>query len=239
MDDFKLNEEITGADKKEQGDAAGVADALKAAQNSAAEVLRSAQNSGADAAPATEKVVEVAVAEPVSYIKTDDKWKDLLSDLQKEVESELKKANDTVTELLETEKKKAADTVEKELTEKLENLKKEKDVQIEKLTAENEELKKGFDAKKDELKEEIDKEASAKQEAEIASLKAQYEQQIDSIQNANREKLQAMRKEMDGYKEQIETLMLHIDDPFVLQEIQNGKQAGGEAADTAENKETE
>ena len=31
---------------------------------------------------------------------------------------------------------------------------------------------------------------------------------------------QASAREIDHYKEQIEVLMLHIDDPFILQEIQ-------------------
>ena|GEM_PF-933918 len=231
MDVLKLDKEVSGDVQQAEKEAvpvnsaAAAVEAMKAAQNNTAA-------SAGKAAEATEETA--AVKEPTDYVKTDDKWKSMLADLQKEVEGQLKKANDTVTELLETEKKKAADAVEKELTDKLEKLEKEKNAEIERLTKENDELKKGFEAKKDEVRAEVEKEAAEKHDAELASLKAQYEQQIDTVQNANHDKLQAMRKEMDGYKEQIETLMLHIDDPFVLQEIQSGKQAGAEASDNKE-----
>ena len=221
MDEIKVTDEGTGksGNMTEISSAAAAVEAMKASQNQA---VVNASDSKDEASQETSEV-------PAGYVKTSDKWKGMLADLQKEVEDELKKADETVTELLESEKKKAADAVKKELTEKLETLEKEKNAEIERLTKENEELKKDFDAKKDEVRAEVEKEAAEKQEAEIASLKAQYEQQLAGIQNTNHDKLQAMRKEMDGYKEQIETLMLHIDDPFVLQEIQNPAKAPGQA----------
>ena len=51
-------------------------------------------------------------------------------------------------------------------------------------------------------------------------MKNLYDEQLAEVQEAFREKTAGFRKEIDHYKEQIEVLMLHIDDPFVLQEIQ-------------------
>ena len=66
------------------------------------------------------------------------------------------------------------------------------------------------------------KDAVAKEahEAELEKMKNLYDEQLAEVQEAFREKTAGFRKEIDHYKEQIEVLMLHIDDPFVLQEIQ-------------------
>ena len=68
-------------------------------------------------------------------------------------------------------------------------------------------------------------------------MKTLYAEQLDEVQVAFRDKMAALRKEIDQYKEQIEVLMLHIDDPFVVQEMQM-KQAEAERQAEAE-KETE
>ena len=57
-------------------------------------------------------------------------------------------------------------------------------------------------------------------EAELEKMKKLYAEQLDEVQAAFKDKIAALRKEIDQHKEQIEVLMLHIDDPFVLQEMQ-------------------
>ena len=64
------------------------------------------------------------------------------------------------------------------------------------------------------------KDSKEAHEAELEKMKNLYDEQLAEVQEAFREKTAGFRKEIDHYKEQIEVLMLHIDDPFVLQEIQ-------------------
>ncbi|MCR5418457.1 MAG: hypothetical protein K6E84_06035 [Lachnospiraceae bacterium] len=199
------------------------------------EAVDTQESTAAESTTGIQSAADAVEAMKASAVPTGgiELWKSVLDGLKDEMDKRLSKADETVTELVESEKKKAADAVAEEMQAKLDALEKEKDEQIEALTKENEELRQGFDAKKDELTEQIEKEFTQKQEAEVASVKAQYEQQIQSLNDANHDKLQAMRKEIDGYKEQIETLMLEIDDPFVLQQIQSGAATSADAAPEA------
>ncbi|MBR4760463.1 MAG: hypothetical protein IK078_10005 [Lachnospiraceae bacterium] len=176
-------------------------------------------------------------AEVSSVVKISNKWKDIMTGLQQELEEQIEKADKDSKAAVQAERDSAAARIEKETTaikeqlekehaDEIKKLTEEKDSEIDRLTKENEELKATLEKEKEEIRKQVEQENSE-------LIKSQYEQQIDSIQTANREKLAAMRREMDGYKEQIETLMLHIDDPFVLQEIQSGIPAQAPKAEEA------
>ena len=115
----------------------------------------------------------------------------------------------------------------KEFAEKEADMSKAHEEETKKLTAEKEEAEKKLEEQHaQELKELTEKyEAELKDskeahEAELEKMKNLYDEQLAEVQEAFREKTAGFRKEIDRYKEQIEVLMLHIDDPFVLQEIQ-------------------
>ena len=149
--------------------------------------------------------------EDAVYIEPGMAWRKTLKSLEEEIEKELGKAN----------------AVAKEFAEKEADMSKVHEEETKKLTAEKEEAEKKLEEQHaQELKELTEKyEAELKDskeahEAELEKMKNLYDEQLAEVQEAFREKTAGFRKEIDHYKEQIEVLMLHIDDPFVLQEIQ-------------------
>lgn len=167
------------------------------------------------------------VEEDVVYIEPGMAWRKTLKSLEEEIEKELGKANAVVADVIAKEKAKCKDAVAKEFAEKEADMSKAHEEETKKLTAEKEEAEKKLEEQHaQELKELTEKyEAELKDgkeahEAELEKMKNLYDEQLAEVQEAFREKTAGFRKEIDHYKEQIEVLMLHIDDPFVLQEIQ-------------------
>ena len=141
--------------------------------------------------------------EDAVYIEPGMAWRKTLKSLEEEIEKELGKANAVVADVIAKEKAKCKETAEKEEAEK--KLEEQHAQELKELTEKYEaELKDGKEA----------------HEAELEKMKNLYDEQLAEVQEAFREKTAGFRKEIDHYKEQIEVLMLHIDDPFVLQEIQ-------------------
>lgn len=132
------------------------------------------------------------------FIEVGTAWKETLQKLESEIEKELGKANAAVSDVIAREKEKCKADAEKEFKqvneEKMAALKKEHEKEIESLKSDH--------------------------TIELEKMKNLYEQQLNEAAESFRERNQQLRKEMDRYKEQIEMLMLHIDDPFVMQEIQ-------------------
>lgn len=128
------------------------------------------------------------------FITAGQEWRKTMKLLEREVEKELGRANDMINDVLAKERAKCRETLQKEFAEKEKQIRKEYEDEAEVL-------------KKD-------------HEAELEKMKKLYHEQLDEVQDAFRDKMAALRKEIDQHKEQIEVLMLHIDDPFVLQEIQ-------------------
>ena len=164
--------------------------AAKAMQTNDAEAVQEATEKE------TEK--ETAPEKETVFIEVGTAWKETLQKLESEIEKELGKANAAVADVIAKEKEKCKADTEKEY----------KQVYEEKMAACKEEHEKELEALKSEHTIELEK------------MKNLYEQQLNEAAESFRERNQQLRKEMDHYKEQIETLMLHIDDPFVLQEIQ-------------------
>lgn len=130
----------------------------------------------------------------VIHITPGVEWRKAMKAVEDEVEKELAKANAVINDILAKEKAKVKETLQKEFAEKEKQL-------IAEHEQETEELKK-------------------EHEAELEKMKKLYAEQIDETAEAFKDKMAALRREIDQHKEQIEVLMLHIDDPFVLQEIQ-------------------
>ena len=143
-------------------------------------------------------------------------WRKAVQMLEEEMEKELSRANQTVADVIEKEKNSCRSVVDAEYAQKMDDLKKEQKDALDKQQQEYEEK---LDAQKKQYEEQIETKEK-EHEAELEKMKTLYAQQLDEVQTAFRDKLAGLRKEIDHYKEQIEVLMLHIDDPFVLQEIQ-------------------
>ena len=125
------------------------------------------------------------------YITPNLEWRKAL---EEEVEKELEHYNSAIGDIISKEKAKCREALSKEYAEKEKALIKKQEEEIAKLKEE--------------------------QEAELEKMKKLYAEQLDEAGQAFRDKAAALRKEIDQHKEQIEVLMLHIDDPFVLQEMQ-------------------
>ena len=132
--------------------------------------------------------------EETVYITAGMEWRKAIKVVEEEVEKELSKANDVIGDILTKEKAKVKEALQKEFAEKEKQLVGDHEQEMEQL-------------KKD-------------HEAELAKMKKLYEEQVDETAAAFKDKMAALRKEIDQYKDQIEVLMLHIDDPFVVQEMQ-------------------
>ena len=141
-------------------------------------------------------------AEDTVYLTPGMGWRKALRDLEEEVEKEFEKANNIISDIIAKEKLKCREHFQKEYAEK------------EKALAAKQE--KEIAALKDE------------QEAELEKMKKLYAEQLEEAGKAFRDKAVALRKEIDQHKEQIEVLMLHIDDPFVIQEMQMKQRAQAE-----------
>ena len=128
------------------------------------------------------------------YITPNLEWRKALKNLEEEVEKELEHYNSAIGDIISKEKAKCREALSKEYAEKEKALIKKQEEEIAKLKEE--------------------------QEAELEKMKKLYAEQLDEAGQAFRDKAAALRKEIDQHKEQIEVLMLHIDDPFVLQEMQ-------------------
>ncbi len=132
--------------------------------------------------------------EDVVYITPGMEWRKALNSLEEEIEKELGKANELISDILAKEKAKCKENLQKEYAQKEKNLIMQQEEEIAKLKEEH--------------------------EAELEKMKKLYAEQLDEAGEAFRERAAALRKEIDQHKEQIEVLMLHIDDPFVVQEMQ-------------------
>ncbi len=187
----------------------------------AAKAMQANEKEGGQTAESAEK--------EIVYVENGTVWKDMMAALQTEIEKELGKANAVCADVIAKEKETCKANTEKEYKQMYED----------KLTALAEE--------KDQEKEAIVKEKDEEIEAlkndhsiELEKMKNLYEQQLNEAAESFRDKNQQLRKEMDRYKEQIEMLMLHIDDPFVLQEIQMKQEqsAAGSQQEAAEEEAT-
>ena len=187
----------------------------------------SASDEAIKAVEAMKAAVSAQQTEEPVYIEPGMAWRKALKSLEEEIEKELGKANAVVADVIAKEKAKCKDAVAKEFAEKEADMSKAHEEETKKLAAEKEEAEKKLEEQHaQELKELTQKyEAELKDskeahEAELEKMKNLYDEQLSEVQEAFREKTAGFRKEIDHYKEQIEVLMLHIDDPFVLQEIQ-------------------
>jgi len=135
-----------------------------------------------------------ALEEGTVYITAGVEWRRAMKTVEEEVEKELSKANEVIADILTKEKAKVRESLQKEFAEKEKQM-------ISEHKEETEQLKK-------------------EHEAELEKMKKLYAEQIEETASAFKDKMAALRKEIDQHKEQIEVLMLHIDDPFVLQEVQ-------------------
>lgn len=143
-------------------------------------------------------------------------WRKLMKALEEEVEKELGKANAVVNDVIAKEKSKCRDDVQKEFDDKEKQMISDHEKEMESLKKENEDA---ISKVKEEQKEEVEK-IKGEHEAELEKMKKLYEDQLNEVQESFRDKMTMLRKEIDQYKEQIEVLMLHLDDPFILQEVQ-------------------
>nr|MBQ8253341.1 hypothetical protein [Lachnospiraceae bacterium] len=132
--------------------------------------------------------------EETVYITPGVEWRKSLKNLEEEVEKELSHYNSVIKDIISKEKAKCKEALQKEYAEKERALAKQQEDEIAQLKEEH--------------------------EAELEKMKKLYAEQLDEAGKAFREKAAALRKEIDQHKEQIEVLMLHIDDPFVVQEMQ-------------------
>lgn len=144
-----------------------------------------------------------AQEEETVYITPGMEWRKAMKSVEEEVEKELAKANAAIHDILVKEKAKVRETLQKEYAEKEKQMISEHEEETEQLKKEH--------------------------EAELEKMKKLYAEQIEETANAFKDKMAALRREIDQHKEQIEVLMLHIDDPFVVQEMQM-KQAQAEKA---------
>lgn len=196
-----------------------------------------AETVAAEAVQAEEPVAEAEEEAPV-YITPGMEWRATMKTLEEQVEKELGKANSVINDIIAEEKAKCRALVEKQFkdkedalveshTKEVSDMKEQYEEEISSLKAELKEAQEALKAEQEEAaakqKEALD-EAVAKQkeecDAELEKMKTLYAQQLDEVQEAFREKTVTFRREIDQYKEQVEVLMLHIDDPFVLQEME-------------------
>jgi len=155
------------------------------------------------------KAAQAQSEEPETvYITAGMEWCKAMKDLEEEVEKELSKANTIINDVIAKERAKVRETLQKEFAEKEKELIEQQEQKTEQLNKEH--------------------------EAELEKMKKLYAEQLDEASAAFRDKLAALRKEIDQHKEQIEVLMLHIDDPFVLQEMQMKQAQAEKDAEQAE-----